>query len=195
MTTLLEKLELQLKQRDLALKSTEARRWLIQMANNSKNLQTMNIKQVGIPGKRRFRPGMMYFFIYDPKTKEKLPYYDRLPLVFPLEMYVDGFLGLNLHYLAPKFRAQFLDKLMALANNNNMDENTRLKLSYEILDGSKKYKLFKPCLKRYLYNHVKTKPVFVPSNEWELAIFVSIELFVGAKKKEVYKDSYDEVFS
>jgi len=28
-------------------------------------------------------PGGMYMFLYDPKTKAKLPYFDRFPLIFP----------------------------------------------------------------------------------------------------------------
>ena len=39
--------------------------------------------------------GRMYFYYYDPKTKDSLPYYDKFPLVIPIERYPDGFLGLN----------------------------------------------------------------------------------------------------
>ena len=46
---------------------------------------------------RSFIKGRLYFFLYDPKTKDELPYYDRFPLVLVLEKYDDGFLGLNLH--------------------------------------------------------------------------------------------------
>ena len=56
--------------------------------------------------------GKMYFYFYDPKTKERLPYYDRFPLVIPIEEYKDGFLGLNLHYIHPKSRINLLDKLI-----------------------------------------------------------------------------------
>jgi hypothetical protein len=42
--------------------------------------------------------GRMYFYYYDPKTKDTLPYYDKFPLVIPIERYSDGFLGLNLHF-------------------------------------------------------------------------------------------------
>jgi hypothetical protein len=52
--------------------------------------------------------GRMYFYFYDPKTKDSLPYYDRFPLVIPIERYSDGFLGLNLHYIHPKQRIIFL---------------------------------------------------------------------------------------
>ena len=45
-------------------------------------------------GKRASRPiyGNLNMFFYDPKLKNKLPYYDRFPLVLPLERYSDGFL-------------------------------------------------------------------------------------------------------
>ena len=67
------------------------------------------IKEFGTPsamdlirdGKRSFAPfyGKLNMFIYDPKWKKKLPYYDTFPLVLPLETYPDGFLGINMHYL------------------------------------------------------------------------------------------------
>ena len=41
--------------------------------------------------------GRMYFFYYDAKNKDKLPQWDRFPLVLPIERYGNGFLGLNLH--------------------------------------------------------------------------------------------------
>ena len=64
---------------------------------------------------RRFLIGGMYFFLYDPKTKEELPYYDRFPLVIPLKREDDGFLGLNLHYLPVPYRIRLLRKLLPLA--------------------------------------------------------------------------------
>ena len=45
--------------------------------------------------------GKMYFYSYNPKWKDKLPWYDTFPLVFPIERYSDGFLGLNFHYGHP----------------------------------------------------------------------------------------------
>ena len=50
-------------------------------------------------------------FVYDPKYKKTLPYYDTFPLVLPLERYNDGFLGLNFHYLPIPLRVRLLDKI------------------------------------------------------------------------------------
>ncbi len=36
--------------------------------------------------KRRIRIGRLYMFLYDPKGKKELPYYDRFPLVFPVDL-------------------------------------------------------------------------------------------------------------
>ena len=47
----------------------------------------------------RIVPGEMYLFFYDPKFKNVLPYYDRMPLVLPFRVVNDGFYGINLHYL------------------------------------------------------------------------------------------------
>ena len=53
--------------------------------------------------------GEMYMFMYDAKHKDTLPYYDRFPLIFMLERYNNGFLGLNLHYLHPRLRVGLLE--------------------------------------------------------------------------------------
>ena len=42
--------------------------------------------------------GLLNMFFYDPKMKKKLPYYDRFPLILPIETYSNGFLGINFHY-------------------------------------------------------------------------------------------------
>ena len=52
-------------------------------------------------GKLLGRPsaGRMSMFFYDPKFKQRLPYYDTFPLLLPLEPMKGGFIGLNFHYL------------------------------------------------------------------------------------------------
>ena len=78
--------------------------------------------------RNRFQVGGMYYFYYDPKTKDDLPYYDRFPLVIPIENYKDGFLGLNLHYIHPRQRIILLDKLSETSSNKTFDERTKLKI-------------------------------------------------------------------
>ena len=133
--------------------------------------------------------GRMYHFFYDPKHKKTLPYYDRFPLIFPFKRVRGGFLGINLHYLPLRLRAKLMDELYTLSRDKRYDENTRLKLSYKILNGAAKYKYFKPCVKHYLTPHVKSRFLEVYAAEWDIALFLPTERFVGAGKGAVHADS------
>jgi len=133
--------------------------------------------------------GKMYFYSYDPKWKDKLPYYDTFPLVFPIEKYNDGFLGLNFHYLAPKDRAVLMDQLKEFANNKKYDETTRLLLTYNMLKGFSKIKRAKPTVHRYLTSKLKSRFVLVNADEWEVALFLPVERFRKASKKKVWSQS------
>jgi hypothetical protein len=123
--------------------------------------------------------GKMFFFVYDPKTKDKLPVYDRFPLVFPIERYGDGFLGLNVHYLSQGERSTLLNRLMEYRSNQRMDERTRLRLTYDLISSTKKLaSLTRPCIKRYLFSQVRSKFIEVTSNEWQQAINLPVQMFV-----------------
>ena len=133
--------------------------------------------------------GSMYFFAYDPKHKETLPYYDMFPLVIPIERYSNGFLGINFHYLYPKQRAILLDQLMTFANNTNMDETTRIKLTYNSLGSFSKYKRARPCIHRYLDEHIRSQLVQVDANDWGTALFLPVERFKKMNKTQVWAES------
>jgi hypothetical protein len=137
----------------------------------------------------KFQMGGLYHFVYDPKTKMDLPYYDLFPLVIPLQRNDDGFLGLNLHYLPPTYRAAFLDKLMGFAITNEQDEPKRLRVTYDILAASRNFKEFRACIKHYLNNHVKSRIMTIKPSEWETALFLPTAVFKGAPTSTVYKDS------
>lgn len=133
--------------------------------------------------------GSMYMYMYDPKTKKDLPYYDRFPLTILMSGNKSGFSGLNLHYLPYNTRAAFLDELMSLAPTK-LGDTTRIRtLRYELIAGARKYKEFKPCFKQYLNSHVKSRFVRVPMTDWEIAIFLPVEQFVKKNKTSVWTDS------
>ena len=141
-------------------------------------------KQVGRTG-----VGSMYLFNYDPKHKATLPYYDRFPLVFMIEDYNDGFLGINLHYLPPRLRAQLMDALYSLSSNQRYDENTKLRISYEILKSAAKYRYFKPCVKRYLTSQVKSRYLLIDPVEWDIALFLPTQRFSKKSADFVWGES------
>ena len=175
---------------DIGAATTSARMWLREQALS---VNSVNPKQVLTQQPDRMVTkitiGRMYLFMYDPKTKKDLPYYDRFPLIFPFQKAPDGFYGINMHYLPHMMRAKLMDNLYTLSNNKNIDDTTQLRLSYEMLNKASKFRFFKPCVKHYLNNHVKSRFLWVPADKWDTALFLPLERFVGATKQQVWRDS------
>lgn len=188
MAKLLDKIAKKLQNSGHDARSREARSWL---NNHIKGLSYTGRSLVNDPSReaQRILPGKMFFYFYDPKTKDSLPYYDKFPLVLPLEMYTDGFLGLNLHYIRPKHRIVLLDKLYDTLNNERFDASTKMKINYDLLSGASRFKEFEPCVKRYLGSHIKSRVIEIAPDEWEIAAMLPVEQFVKASSNKVYRDS------
>jgi len=168
-----------------------AQNWLQEQAANVRNPRQL------IDGNKRLVSriaiGRMYLFHYDPKTKDQLPYYDRFPLIFPFQRVDGGFYGINLHYLPHILRARLMDRLLDLANNKVYDDTTKLKISYQILSSSSKFKYFEPCVKHYLNSHVKSRFLWIPAEQWNTALFLPLERFQKRRKETVWRNSRDMV--
>jgi hypothetical protein len=190
MGSLFDKLESEAYRRGLAKRSKEAQDWFKSQLRGMKkiNMHKM-LKDDRLKTKQRPRIGDMFMYIYDPKHRKTLPYYDRFPLTIMVSKAPGGFYGLNLHYLPLKQRAMFLDRLTEIANNKKFDETTRLKLNYSLLKSAKKYKYFAPCFKHYLTSQIDSKIVKVEASEWDIAIFLPTENFAKKTKGFVWKQS------
>lgn len=203
MTSKLTEITQQRNSADIEMLSRQSMRWLNNKMNlvrnpvsvargiNSEKTRHRNMYNLGYNTK--FLLGGMYFFFYNPKTKDDLPYYDIFPLVMPLEKHADGFLGLNLHYLPPRMRFMLLNKLIGRAVYDSNDELKRLKISYDILSATKRYREFRPCVKKYLFSHIKSKILAVGSDEWDVATYLPVQQFKKATTKEVWQDSINEI--
>jgi hypothetical protein len=168
-----------------------AQNWLQEQAANVRNPRQLidgNTRLVS-----RIAIGRMYLFYYDPKTKDQLPYYDKFPLIFPFQRVDGGFYGLNLHYLPHILRARLMDSLLDLANNKVYDDTTKLKISYQILSSSSKFKYFEPCVKHYLNSHVRSRFLWIPAEQWNTALFLPLERFQKRRKETVWRNSRDMV--
>lgn len=171
--------------------SNESLQWLRKKYDTIRPSDVMPKNFLSEMDRRRKVPllGRMYMFLYDPKYKDQLPFYDRFPLVFPFRRVAGGFYGLNLHYLAPRYRAILMDQLYNLLNNTKFDETTRLRFTYDLLNSSSKYRWFKPCVKHYLNEHMMSTLIYIEPTEWNLALFVPSEQFRGTNKRNAWQDS------
>lgn len=138
---------------------------------------------------RELLPGSMCMFFYDPKTKDRLPYYDQFPLIFVIDVTAKGFTGINLHYIRPTLRLRLFEALRTRLSNRNYDERTRVLISYQTLRAASKYRFFKPCFKQYLSNHVISKMKWVHPTQWENSLMLPNESFVGLKNLTIWKIS------
>ena len=133
--------------------------------------QAQLIRDGKITGRVNF--GALNMFIYDPKLKNKLPYYDTFPLVLPIEKYRDGFLGINFHYLPYALRARLLSRLDPNAN-------------YSAL---KNVRLVKPTLKRYLNSNVRSRFRKLEEEDFMTAIMLPVQRFRKSSASKVWSDS------
>jgi hypothetical protein len=133
--------------------------------------------------------GNMFMYIYDAKTKKKLPYWDRFPLVIPIYRKNKTFLGMNLHYLPLWERAVLFNRLLALSSTKSLTPKTRIRATYELLNDAAQYKFFKPTVKRYYFSHIKSRVLRIPPDEWDVALFLPAERFQKETKETVWKDS------
>lgn len=144
----------------------------IKIANKNKNL-TRTAPKIG----------GMYLYVYDAKTKDRLPFWDASPLVIPIKFERGGFSGLNFHYIPFKERI-ILFKLLAGMRSNTSKKYIRI--SYERLRSlSDSY--WKFAYKRYLYSHMKTKLLVIEQSEWENALMLPVANFQKAAQTTVFK--------
>jgi len=179
MASLFDKVSAELRASGISPRSNEARSWL---AGKLQTLRMPTNRSNILNDAKRISPktfiGRMYFYHYDPKFKDILPVWDKFPLVIPMEMYSDGFLALNLHYLDPYNRLALLDRLHDFINNDKYNDTTRFNLSYDLLSNSRRYSMIQPCIKRYLYNHIRSSIIYIEPNNWETAIFLPAQKMV-----------------
>ena len=124
---------------------------------------------------RRASLGDMYCYYYNPKHRDKLPYYDRFPMMMLISADQDTFLGLNFHYLRPKLRAILLDRVSAKIGGGIPKWN-RLKKVPEI----------ERVVKRYRFDHIMRKVIPIEENEQEIAIFLPLERFKKASPSKIW---------
>jgi len=178
----------------------DSRKWYIdkvsniQKADHSALVRDPNTKKRDTP-----MIGRMYTFKYDPKWKDKLPYYDIFPVIFLADIAKQpkgSFYGLNIHYLSPFTRAVFVQRLIdnyITDDLSSLKATTRLKISYGVLKSAAKVRAFRPTFKQYLPSHMRTKLVEIPPDQWETAVYLPVQSFKKDTKTAVWTDSEEMI--
>ena len=128
--------------------------------------------------KRRAELGDLFCYYYNPKYRATLPYYDMFPMIMLLSAEKETFLGINFHYLRPKWRAVLLDRVSAKLGSG-LPRWSKLRQIRQIA----------PTIKRYRFDHIMRRVVPIEENEQEIAIFLPTERFKKSAKAKVWADS------
>ena len=149
------------------------------LKNNQERLR--NTSQIAV--------GRFYTFNYWAVGRDELPYWDMNPIIVIISMDKDSFLGLNFHYLDYRTRAVFLDKLYALLNNDKFDDSTKLQLTYGLLKSMSSLKYYKPCIKKYLKTQLRSKMLYIRSEEWLPMLLLPTQQFQKKSASYVWSQS------
>ena len=98
-----------------------------------------------------------------------------------------------MHYLPLRERAVLMDSLYSLTTDKRYDTNTKLKIAYDVLKSSSRFKLFRPCFKHYLFGFIKSRKILIEPAEWDIALFLPLQRFKKAGADRVYDDSLRKV--
>jgi len=128
--------------------------------------------------KRRVSLGDLFCYYYNPKYRKTLPYYDMFPMIMLLSAEKETFLGINFHYLRPKWRAILLDRVTAKIGGG-LPKWSKLRQIKQIA----------PTIKRYRYDHIMRKVIPIEEDEQEIAIFLPTERFKKSGKAKVWSES------
>ena len=177
-----------------SIRDKDAQNWFI----NATNKLELNMSQIGnqkgTTNYRRIikkpRHGQMYLFRYEPIGRQKLKYYDRFPLTIVVDVYRDGFLALNLHYLPIKLRIALLNKLAYFLNSHNYELTAKFKqLTYKNLIPFVRFREALPALHRYNVNNFRSRVVKIFPDEWLLASFLPAQRWMKQSENTVYAHS------
>ena len=127
---------------------------------------------------KRASLGDLFCYYYNPKYRKTLPYYDMFPMIMLLSAEKETFLGINFHYLRPKWRAILLDRVTAKIGGG-LPKWSKLRNIRQIA----------PTIKRYRFDHIMRKVIPIEEDEQEIAIFLPTERFKKSGKTKVWSES------
>lgn len=141
----------------------------------------------------KLMPGKMYMYIYDPLYKNQIPYFDRFPCTLLYKRSISGFSGINFHYLPYQMRVHLLYHLMQYKTNAKMDENTRIKYSWEAIKGVSKFAAAVPAFHNYNFGGLRSTFREIRSYDWTTAVLLPVEQFVKAPDDRIWDKSRQAV--
>jgi len=112
-----------------------------------------------------------------------------------MNIHGNGVLGLNFHYLRPALRANLLDTLIGIQKKaKTVDEKFRLEqAAYSTLS---RIPLIKPCIKKYLFSHIRSRVYVINPEKWDMIIMLPLANWQGGvSQDQIWQDSDKKIKS
>ena len=134
---------------------------------------------------KQLKLGSMVLFVYDPKWKNELPFYDVLPVVIPIARLGDRFLGWNLHYLPYTWRVSLAKEMMKKIS-------WRKRMTYaDVKDAIESAKIphamLYYCIRTYLYSHIRSQMKEFHSQNYQMVVKEVMPRFKKETEEAIYK--------
>ena len=97
--------------------------------NWKKLLAPLQNKDIGTSDTGWLAVGQLLSFSYGVSFPERMEFWDIQPLSFVLEIYKDGFLGANLHYINPDYRDAVAKSLINSGRGASVPRNNPTQIS------------------------------------------------------------------
>ena len=154
----------------------------------SKNITNVRLPQIledkSFRQSNTLKAGAMCMFQYDPMNKETLPFYDTMPLIFPVSVWKSSeghkiLSGINLHYLPPLLRQKIFLVILDMQRTKNLNWNVLKKIAES--------KLFEHALKNYRMDYMMSRFIIVPEDSMELVLFLPLARFKKGSAKQAWR--------
>jgi hypothetical protein len=73
--------------------------------------------------------------------------------------------------------------------DDKLNEDTRIRITWNIIESASRLSPAKACVKHYLYEHVQSRFLHIKFPDWVIASQLPVERFVGANKATVWRES------
>lgn len=153
----------------------ESLEWFRKTIRKESNIKNLDKATAGLRN-RRIEIGGLYAYEYSPKYAEKLPVWDKFPLVLILSFTTNGWFGINFHYLPPVIRSKILSEL-------NLNRLNGVAIAKKFTQSD--YGKF--ALKKYIATNLKSRPKAVPKDDWEIAVQLPFENFQKSNARSVWR--------
>jgi hypothetical protein len=129
--------------------------------------------------------GYLYLMIYDAKWKDKLEFWDALPMFVLLGKSGDRFIGANFHYLPWSWRKSLLTQFMKRLSWKKRYTYKDIKDAFQAAKIPMGYLML--CIRTYLYSHIRSEIKEFNNQNYDVVVDNVMPKFKKASEEYIYK--------